>query len=152
MIPMRSHQFFWILAIVMILVAIFAGDLTGFVNLYDTHFAVSQKNLAIFAGLIFFLVGLTYWIASKRHRQPSKKRLRLHILFSLLGPLSTIPVVLFSRNIVYPISDLIQYAEDMQFNDRLLLVCFGLWFITLISQLIFILLLFRSASPKRQKI
>ncbi|MFM1877606.1 MAG: hypothetical protein RLZZ241_472 [Bacteroidota bacterium] len=146
---MKPTVFFWILAMLMVLVSFVVGDLTGFVNLYDTHVAVAQKDMAIWAGLIFFLVGLTYWMASKRHRLPSTKRLRLHIWFSLAGPLSTIPVMLFSRNIVYPITDLIQYAEDMQFNDRLLLICFGLWLITLLSQLIFTLLLFRTSSSKK---
>lgn len=146
---MRPRNFFWILTILMALAAIFAGDRTGFVNLYETHFAVSQRGMALLAVLIFLSMGWMYGLAAKKSWPISKKRIRNHVLFSLAGPLSTLPVLFFSRTVAYPITDLIEYSADMQFNDRLLLTCFGFWLATLLSQLFFAVLLFKSAQKAR---
>ena len=135
----RPELFFRYLSIAVFFGGILVWNRVDFVNAYDVHFSISYGIAGIAIALLFFVVSMAYKKAAQRGESQTIKGVRWHIFLSSLGPLGTLPVLMLSRKITLPVNDLIQYAADMQFNDRLMLLSIGLWLIALIWQVLFLI-------------
>lgn len=138
-ISQRPEVYFWTLALGTCLGALSVWGRVDFINAYDIHVAISHGISGLIISILFFLVGVCYNVLSRRNTSLHLKRVRRHILISLVGPMGSLPLFLLGRKISMPITDLLQYATDMQFNDRLMLLSIGLWLITLIWQVMFLI-------------
>lgn len=139
----RPEVFFRALSLITLLGALSVWGRVDFINAYDLHLTIYHGLSGFVISLLFLLVSGCYGWLSRRNRSFSPKRIRWHLLISLAGPLGSLPVFLLGRKIDLPITDLLQYAADMQFNDRLMLVSIGLWLVTLTRQAIFLIQFFK---------
>lgn len=134
----RPELFFRYLSFAVFFGGILVWNRVDFVNAYDVHFSIPYGIAGIAIALLFFLVSVAYKKAGQSRKFHTIKGVRWHILLSSVGPLGTLPVLMLSREIILPVNDLMQYAADMQFNDRLMLLSIGLWLIALIWQVLFL--------------
>lgn len=139
----RPEVFFRALSLITLLGALAVWGRVDFINAYDLHLTIYHGLSGVVISLLFLLVSGCYGWLSRPNRSFSPRRMRWHLLISLAGPLGSLPVFLLGRKIALPITDLLQYAADMQFNDRLMLVSIGLWLITLLRQAIFLIQFFK---------
>jgi len=142
-IQRRPQLFFRVLALFTFLGALAVWGRVDYINAYEVHIAISHGVLGVVISILFLLISIAYDLLLRRKKDVKQKSVRGHILFSIVGPLGSLPVFLLGRRIVMPITDLLQYAADMQFNDRLMLLSVGLWLITLLRQVMFLIQFFR---------
>lgn len=135
----RPEIFFRYLSIAVFIGGILVWNRVDFVNAYEVHFSIPYGISGVLISILFLLVSMAYKRGSQQGKTYASKAIRWHLLLSATGPLGTLPVLVLSRKITLPVTDLLQYASDMQFNDRLMLLCIGLWLITLVKQVLFLI-------------
>jgi hypothetical protein len=54
-----------------------------------------------------------------------------------VGPIGALLAALLRREIELPVTDLLQFAADTRYNDRILLASYALWLVTILGQLAF---------------
>lgn len=140
----HPYYFFWGLIPVILLIAFLLGDTAYYLNVYDLHLAVPYRELGFLVASVSFAIGAGYWMVLKRKRRLSPGLTAFHILITLVGPVGAMLAALLKRTISLPVTDILQYAADTQYNDRLLLASYGLWLVTILGQLVFPVNLWRA--------
>ncbi len=147
----KPYYFFWGLIPVILLVSFWLGDIVYYLNVYDIHLAIPYRELGILITVIALSLGTVYWMVLGRKWKLSVRLNAWHILLTLVGPLGALLATLLKREIVLPVTDVMQYASDTQYNDRLLLASYALWLVTIVGQLVFPVNLFGAFRRKREK-
>ena len=148
----KPYYFFWGLIPVILLVAFWLGDIVYYLNVYEIHLAIPYRELGILIAVVALSLGTGYRMARGRKWKLSLRLNAWHILLTLVGPVGALPANLLKREIVMPVADVLQYASDTQYNDRLLLASYALWLVTIFGQLVFPVNLIRAFRGKREQV
>ncbi len=133
----KPYYFFWALIPVILLVSFILGDRVYYLNAYDVHQAIPYRELGILIAVVALALGTGYWMVLGRKWKLSIRLNTWHIVLTLAGPIGALLATLLKREIVLPVTDVLRYAADTQYNDRLLLVSYALWLVTILGQLVF---------------
>ena len=147
----KPYLFFWGLVPLILLASVLLGDVVYYLNVYDLHQAIPYRELGFLIASVAFALGAGYWMALKRKRRLSTRLNAVHILLTLVGPIGAMLATLLKRDIALPVTDVLQYAADTQYNDRLLLASYALWLATILGQLVFPVNLLRAFRQKAGK-
>lgn len=142
----KPYFFFWGLVPLILLASFLLGDTVYYLNVYDVHLAIPYRELGILISVVALALGTGYWIVLKRMWKLSARLNTWHILLTLVGPVGALLAKILKREIVLPVTDVLQYAADTQYNDRLLLASYALWLVTILGQLVFPVNLIRARS------
>lgn len=143
---LKPYIFFWGLVPVILLVSFLLGDIVYYLNVYDLHLAIPYRELGFLIAAVAWVIGAGYWTLSKRGREFSARLTAFHLLVTLVGPLGALLASALRREIALPVTDVLQYAADTQYNDRILLASYALWLVTIFGQVAFPVNLFRARS------
>ena len=144
----KPYLFFWGLVPLILLASFLLRDVVYYLNVYDLHLAINYLELGFLIASVAFAEGTGYWMVFKRKSPLSLSLNTLHIMLTLVGPIGAMLATLMKRDITLPVTDVLQYAADTQFNDRLLLASYALWLVTIMGQLVFPVNLFRALRQK----
>ena len=147
----KPYYFFWGLIPVILLVSFWLGDIVYYLNVYDIHLAIPYRELGILIAVVALSLGTGYWMVLGRKWKLSVRLNAWHIVLTLVGPVGALLADLLKREIALPVTDVLQYASDTQYNDRLLLASYALWLVTIFGQLVFPVNLIRAFRGKREK-
>ena len=148
---LKPYAFFWGVIPLILLVSFLFGDTVYYLNVYDLHQALPYRELGFLIASLSFAIGAGYWMALKRKRVLSPGLNTFHMLVTLVGPVGAMLATLLKRPISLPVSDVLQYAADTQYNDRILLASYALWLVTILGQVVFPVNLFRAFRRKTGK-
>ncbi len=142
----KPYLFFWGLVPLILLASFLLGNVVYYLNVYDIHLALPYRELGILIAVVALALGTGYWMVLGRKWKLSTRLNAWHILLTLAGPVGALLATLLKREIILPVTDVLQYAADTQYNDRLLLASYALWLVTILGQLIFPVNLIRARS------
>ena len=147
----KPYYFFWGLIPAILLVSFWLGDIVYYLNAYDIHLALPYREVGFLIAAVSLALGTGYWMVLKRRWKLSARLNALHIVLTLAGPIGAMLATLLKREITLPVRDVLQYAADTQYNDRLLIASYALWLLTILGQLVFPANLFRAFRRKGAK-
>ncbi|MEL6812778.1 MAG: hypothetical protein AAFP76_15730 [Bacteroidota bacterium] len=87
----KTYLLFWALALAYLLLGFFSNDATLDINVHDTYFVIRLSELHYNLSLLFFMLGLGYWVLKTIKGRPLVGLTILHILFSI--PLAAIIII-----------------------------------------------------------
>lgn len=147
----KPYYFFWGLLPVILLLSFLLGETVYYLNVYDLHQALPYRELGFLIAALSFAMGAGYWMVLKPGRKLSGRLTGFHLVVTLIGPLGALLATLLRREIELPVTDLLQYAADTQYNDRILLASYILWMVTIVGQMAFPLNLWHALRKKGGK-
>jgi heme/copper-type cytochrome/quinol oxidase subunit 1 len=61
----KVYHLFWAVAIIVLLIGLILNDGTLDINVHDTYFIASYRDITVVLFLFFFLNGIGYWLVTK---------------------------------------------------------------------------------------
>jgi len=147
----KPYLFFWGLVPLILLASFLLGGTVYYLNAYDVHLAVPYRELGFLFASGAFALGAGYWMVLRGGRKLSARITAIHLVATLVGPIGALLATLLHREIELPVTDLLQYAADTQYNDRILLASYALWLVTIFGQAAFLINLFLAFRGKPGK-
>lgn len=147
----KPYYFFGGLIPVILLVSFLLGKTVYYLNVYDLHLGLPYREFGFLIAAVAFTIGAGYWMVLTRGRKLAKRLTAFHIVATLVGPIGALGAALLRREIELPVTDLLQFAADTRYNDRILLASYALWMLTILGQLAFPLNLWYALRKKGGK-
>ena len=81
----KPYIYFWITAIFILLVGLvnYKSDDAININIHDTYFIISTTHLTIAISILFFIIGLIYWILGKTTLKLYPRLTQIHTFVSI---------------------------------------------------------------------
>ena len=139
----KVFHYFWITSAIIFIIGLFTySDVRAVINfnIHDTYFVIHVFHLTTLISLLYFLLGISYWAFHKYQVKLIKPLIQIHTMASIGGFLLYIMAM-------FIFEDDTQTSQSDSFNStsNLELIITTLFFIIIVSQVLFILNLIISA-------
>lgn len=125
----KLHYIFWISVPFIILTGLLRHGISVDINFYDTYYIIDFPLITYVISMVFFIIGLGYWVLLKAKRTVSKTLMFYHIIITFGGIL-----------LILNLSQFYQTSfQGFEFNNNLNLVIYLLCGMVILSQIIFLI-------------
>lgn len=82
---LKTHHLFWIIALFYLVMCCiwFYKESIVEINIHDTYFLISNFHIGLLLFLIFFLIGLTYWLTNKNNFTLINVLTKIHTIITI---------------------------------------------------------------------
>jgi len=127
----KVYHLFWITALIILVIGISNPESTLDINIHDTYFIIAHFHVAVVFSLLFFLMGLGYWLVQKVLKKQLVKSLTLiHSLIVIGGFVFYWLLMLYIR--LFPEDKHDPFPSDLYrvnviiASEFLLIICIGI--------------------------
>lgn len=133
----KAHMYFWITTILIVLAGgvehLLFGDTTLDLNVLDTYYVIDHLHVVILLTLVYFTLGLGYYVLYKTRILLNKKLTKVHTVITVLAVLAYYS--LWAYNAIINTADHMTISNYGALNTELVII----FFIVLLAQPLYLL-------------
>jgi heme/copper-type cytochrome/quinol oxidase subunit 1 len=122
----KAHMYFWIISILLLLEGVLerivSKDTTLDINVHDMYLVIDHLYVNILFALLYFILGVAYWVPYKTNLELQKKYTKVHTVITVMA----VPAfyILWACNAIMYTSNSITDKSYDTFNTGLLIIFF----------------------------